>query len=252
MTSAVQKLKSAGVKAIMLTVGPKQTASAVGVAAANGLNIPFLGNNPVYAPLLLKTAAGPALIANLYVSASSLPLSADKPAAKKVLAAFRKKYPGEPSNAGVTYGYGVAKIYEQTLKAACAKKDLSREGIESAFRTLTKVTTDGLIAPLDYSKPGQIPARQTLIARPNMATLDIDGYKIVDELQLGRTATQGAVLSGAVPFVAPAYPHEQAYGEQCGQAAGHRERQGGAAVPGREGRRERRGETDVRAGVEDR
>jgi len=182
MTSAVQKLKSAGVKAIMLTVGPKQTASAVGVAAASGLNIPFLGNNPVYAPLLLKTAAGPALIANLYVSASSLPLSADKPAAKKVLAAFRKKYPGEPSNAGVTYGYGVAKIYEQTLKAACEKKDLSREGIESAFRTLAKVTTDGLIAPLDYSKPGQIPGRETLIARPNMATLDIDGYKIVDDL----------------------------------------------------------------------
>ena len=141
MTASVGALKAAGVKAIMLTVGPKQTASAVGVAAASGLKVPFLGNNPVYSPLLLNTAAGPALEANLYVSASATPLSADNPAAKKVLAAFRTKYPKDPSNAGVTYGYGVAKIYQQTLKAACDKKDLSREGIEAAFRTLTNVET---------------------------------------------------------------------------------------------------------------
>jgi len=196
MTSAVQKLKAAGVKAIMLTVGPKQTASAVGVAAAGGLDIPFLGNNPVYSPLLLKTAAGPALIKNLYVSGSSLALSSDKPAAKKVLAAFKKKYPGEPSNAGVTYGYGVAKIYEQTLKAACDKKDLSREGVESAFRTLTNVTTNDIIAPLDYSKPGQIPARQTYVLRPDMATIDIDGYKVVDDLKESTIAKDYKIPTG--------------------------------------------------------
>lgn len=182
MTAAVGALKAAGVKAIMLTVGPKQTASAVGVAAASGLTVPFLGNNPVYSPLLLGTAAGPALEANLYVSASSSPLSADTPAAKKVLAAFRAKYPHDASNAGVTYGYGVAKIYQQTLKAACAKKDLSRAGIESAFRTLTNVTTDGIIAPLDYSKPGEIPTRQTNVLRPDKATIAIDGLKVDKEL----------------------------------------------------------------------
>ena len=188
MTAQIGALKASGVSAIMLTVGPKQTASAVGVAAAARFNVPFLGNNPVYSPLLLSTAAGPALEANLYVSASSLPLSADTPAAKKVLAAFRAKYPNDPSNAGVTYGYGVAKIYEQTLKAACDKKDLTRQGIESAFRTLTNVDTDGIIAPLDYSKPGEIPARQTLILRPTKATLAIDGLKIDKPLFESETA----------------------------------------------------------------
>ena len=188
MTASVGALKAAGVKAIMLTVGPKQTASAVGVAAAGGLKVPFLGNNPVYSPLLLNTAAGPALEANLYVSASATPLSADNPAAKKVLAAFRTKYPKDPSNAGVTYGYGVAKIYQQTLKAACDKKDLSREGIEAAFRTLTNVETDGIIAPLDYSKPGEIPTRQTNILRPNKANIVIDGLKVEKDLFESETA----------------------------------------------------------------
>lgn len=182
LTSAIGQLKSAGVTEIGLTTTPKQTASAVGVAAVGKFNVPFLGNNPTYSPLLLSTPVGPALEANLYISGSSLPLSADNPEAQKVLAAFKKKYPGKPSNAGVTYGYGVAQIYAQTLKAACAKKDLSREGIESAFRTLTNVDTAGLIAPLDYSKPGEIPARQTYVVRPSKATLAVDGLKVEKEL----------------------------------------------------------------------
>ena len=182
MTAAISKFKSAGVKAISVTIGPKATASAVGVAAATGLDVPFLGNNPTFSSQLLKGPAGPALIKNFYLSASFSPLSSDKPAEVKLLAAYRKKYGSEIPNAGVSYGYGVAKIYEQTLKAACEKKDLTREGIEAAFRTLTNVDTDGVIAPLDYSKVGEIPSRKTNIIRPNMATLPIDGLKLEKDL----------------------------------------------------------------------
>jgi ABC-type branched-subunit amino acid transport system substrate-binding protein len=196
LTSAIGQLKSAGVTEIGLTTTPKQTASAVGVAAVSGLKVPFLGNNPTYSPLLLGTPAGPALEANLYISGSSIPLSADNPEAEKVLAAFKAKYPGKPSNAGVTYGYGVAQIYAQTLKAACDKKDLSRAGIESAFRTLTNVDTKGIIAPLDYSKPGEIPARQTYVVRPSKATLAIDGLKIEKELFESDTAKEYTVPTG--------------------------------------------------------
>ncbi|MEO6701667.1 MAG: ABC transporter substrate-binding protein [Jatrophihabitantaceae bacterium] len=182
MTSAVQALKQAGVKAILLTAAPKQLASAAGVAASIGLDVPILGNNPTYSPSLLSTPAGPALEKNFYLSASSLPLSADNPAAKKVLAMYKAKYPQGSPNAGVTYGYGVGKIYEQTLKAACAAKDLSRDGIESAFHTLTNVSTDGIIAPLDYSKAGAIPSRQTYIIRPSKANLAVDGLTVAKDL----------------------------------------------------------------------
>jgi ABC-type branched-subunit amino acid transport system substrate-binding protein len=178
MTSAVQALKQAGVKAILLTVAPKQLASAAGVAASIGLDVPILGNNPNFSPLLLASPVGPALEKNFYLSASSSPLSADTPEAKKILAAFKAKYPSATPNAGVSYGYGVAKIYEQTLKAACDAKDLSREGIEKAFHSLSHVDTGGIIAPLDYSKPGEIPARQTLIARATKANIAIDGLKV--------------------------------------------------------------------------
>jgi len=183
MTGAIAKLKKDGVKAIMLTVGPKQTGSAVGAAAAAGLDVPFLGNNPTFSPLLLGVKGlGPLLEKSFYLSGSASPLSADTPAAKKVLAAFEKKYAGQEANAGVTYGYGVATIYGKTLKAACDAKDLSREGIEKAFRTLSNVDTGGIIAPLDYSKPGEIPSRQTFVIRPSLATMKVDGLKIEKEL----------------------------------------------------------------------
>ena len=50
MTAQVTKFKADGVKAIALTVAPGQTASVAGVAAAQGLDVPIAGNNPVYAP----------------------------------------------------------------------------------------------------------------------------------------------------------------------------------------------------------
>ncbi|HEY0168745.1 MAG TPA: ABC transporter substrate-binding protein [Jatrophihabitans sp.] len=182
MTSAVQALKQAGVRAILLTAAPKQLASAAGVAASIGLDVPILGNNPTYTPALLSTSVGRVLEKNFYLSASSLPLSADHPVAKKVLASYKAKYPKGSPNAGVTYGYGVGKIYEHTLKAACAAKDLSREGITAAFHTLSDVDTEGVISPLDYSKPGEIPSRQTYILRPSMANLAVDGLKVGKEL----------------------------------------------------------------------
>lgn len=182
MTSAVGQLKSAGVKAVLLTTSPKQTASAVGVAAVSGFKVPFLGNNPVYSPLLLNTPVGPALEANLFIMGSSIPLSADNPAAEKVLAAYKAKFPKGSPNAGVTYGYGVGKIWQQTLKAACDAKDLTRAGIEAAFHTLKSVDTEGILAPLDYSTQGAIPAKETFVVRPSKATLAIDGLKIEKEL----------------------------------------------------------------------
>lgn len=50
MISVVSKLKSAGIKAIMLT-SPKQTASGAGLAATHGLDVPLPGNLPSYSKL---------------------------------------------------------------------------------------------------------------------------------------------------------------------------------------------------------
>lgn len=182
MTSAVTKLKAAGVKAIMLTTSPKQTASVAGVAAASGLDVPLLGNNPTYSPLLLGTPAGPALVKNLYISGSIQPLSADTATTKQLLTDFTAKFPSTSTNAGVTYGYAVSKVFAESLKKACDNKDLSREGLENAFRSLKSVETDGITAPLDFSVKGGISSRETRIVRPNMETAKVDGLKTEKDL----------------------------------------------------------------------
>jgi ABC-type branched-subunit amino acid transport system substrate-binding protein len=182
MSTAVTKLKAAGVSAIMLTTTPKQTASVAGIAATAGLDVPLLGNNPAFSPLLLDTAAGPALEKNLYISGSLKPLSDDDAVSKKILAAFKAKFPKIRPNAGVTYGYAVAVTVADTLKKACDAKDLSRTGLTQAFRSQTSVQTEGIMAPLDYSVKGAIPSRQTRIVRPSRATLDIDGLTTVQNL----------------------------------------------------------------------
>src|SRR5919112_6774538 len=79
MTGQVSALKRAGVKAIAFTTAPTQLASAAGIAASQGLNVPLVGNNATYDPALLKTPAAKALRANAFVVSSIAPFNLDKP-----------------------------------------------------------------------------------------------------------------------------------------------------------------------------
>jgi ABC-type branched-subunit amino acid transport system substrate-binding protein len=188
VSSQVAALKNQGVKAIMLTATPTQTASAAAVDASIGLNVPLLGNNPVYAPQLLDTAAGPALTKLLYVAASWQPFSGDSAGATTVRKAYTAKYPKDIPNGGVDWGYGAAVAYTAVLKKACDSGDLSRDGIQKAFRQTTSIDTDGIFPSLDYSKPGDPATREVLIAQPDKATPG--GLKIVQPLKASDLATQ--------------------------------------------------------------
>jgi ABC-type branched-subunit amino acid transport system substrate-binding protein len=168
LTNIVTGFKSAGVKAILLTTTPTAAASAVAVDKALGMNIPVLGNNPTFAPALLKSPAKDAL-GLLHLVASSVPFSADLPKAKDVAAKYKAKYTEQP-NAGVPYGYAVADIWGQVLTQACADKDLTRPGVQAALKKTTTATTDDLIAPLDFSKPGAPPTHKVYVAQPDAAS----------------------------------------------------------------------------------
>ena len=182
MTAAVTKLKGDGVTAILLTTSGKQTASAAGVAAAAQLDVPLMGNNPVFSPLLLSTPAGPALEKNLYISGSTRPLSSGDAVSKRILKDFKAKFPKTTTNAGVTYGYALSSVVASTLRSACEAKDLSRAGLVKAFRGQKSVDTEGLLAPLDFSVRGGISSRETRILRPSKATIAIDGLATEKEL----------------------------------------------------------------------
>jgi len=150
LTGIVTGMRGAGVRAIVLTTTPGQTASALAANQALGLDVPVLGNNPTFDPALLQSPAAGAL-GNLYVSASSAPYSSANPDA--------------PRNGGLVVGYVEGLVWQNVLTAACDAGDLSRAGVKTALTTLTSVGTEGLVDVLDYSSPGAPPTRGVYIAQ---------------------------------------------------------------------------------------
>jgi ABC-type branched-subunit amino acid transport system substrate-binding protein len=156
MSAAASAFKRAGVKAIWVTVGPKQLASLAGVAQAQGLDVPIGGNGPVFSPLLLDTAVGGTLEKNLTVFSGTAPISLENPAIQKAAAAYKSAYPkGVPQQAVIT-AFAEGEVMKATLQKACDSKDLTRENIVKSFRQLSGVDTGGFIADkLDFSQLGQ-------------------------------------------------------------------------------------------------
>lgn len=167
LTTQVTALRGAGVKFILLTTTPPQTASAVAVAEAGGYDATFLGSNPSFSGALLASPAKAALEKRLLVSTSLAPFSSDEAGPEQVRKAFLTKYPDQLKSTFVMYGYAQGEIMAQVLQTACTNGLLTRAGLLKAFQSLKDVRTDGLVAPLDYSKPGQIPARQVRLVRPD-------------------------------------------------------------------------------------
>jgi ABC-type branched-subunit amino acid transport system substrate-binding protein len=159
MTAQVSKLNSEGVKAIALTVAPGQTASVAGVAAAQGLDVPIAGNNPVYAPALLKGPAGPALKKNLYVASPVAPF--DK--LPDLLKSYQAAHPGDPT-LGVVFGTAAADVMRQILDKACKNGDLTPEGVSKAKDELGTVETGGMAVPLKF-ETGKSPSDASYIFR---------------------------------------------------------------------------------------
>ncbi|MFG3505183.1 ABC transporter substrate-binding protein [Streptomyces sp. NPDC047821] len=166
MSAQVAALKQAGVKAIVISAGPRQAASLVGVAAAVKLTVPVIGNNSAFAPQLLATQAGPALERMYHVATPSLPIGADTPVARKLVADYRAAYPGDALDNGVVAGWSAAQVFGEALKKACAAKDLTREGVGRALLTLDSHDA-GFGMTHDFSDPQAPSSRQSAIIRPD-------------------------------------------------------------------------------------
>ncbi|MER7108290.1 ABC transporter substrate-binding protein [Streptomyces sp. NPDC000229] len=185
MSAQVAALKQAGVKAIVLSAGPRQAASLVGVAAAVKLTVPVIGNNSAYAPQLLATQAGPALERMYYVATPSLPIGADTPAAKKLVADYRAAYPQDALDNGVVAGWSAAQVFGEALKKACAAKDLTREGLGTALLTLNAHDA-GFGMTHDFSDPQAPSSRQSAIIQPDKSVPG--GARVAREPQVSDAA----------------------------------------------------------------
>lgn len=166
LTSSITQLKGAGVKAILVTTGPAQLASALGVARAQGLNVPVYGSGPTYTPQLLETPAAALLTSgNFFTSGINVPWNSDNPKAKEIATAWSAKNSGAVATYGPIQGYAMALVWGAVLKQACSDGDLTRQGILNAIRKTT-VDTQGLTANLDFTKPGSPSTREMFVFVP--------------------------------------------------------------------------------------
>jgi len=163
MTAQITNFKAQGVQAIVLTTAPGQTASAASVAAAQGLDVPIIGNSPVFAAGLLAGPAGPTLKSHLLVAAPNSTLDKQPQLLKDYLAA----HPGATPTVGIVFGTAMSDIMRQVLDRACQNGDLTRSGVVKAKNELTDIDTGGLVVPLDYSiGTGKSPSRKSYILQP--------------------------------------------------------------------------------------
>ncbi|HWH93891.1 MAG TPA: ABC transporter substrate-binding protein [Baekduia sp.] len=167
MSGQVAAFKRAGVKAIAVTTGPKQLASLAGIGAAQGLDVPIVGNNPTFDPAVMASPAAKALQANTFVVGSISPWTVDEPTVAKVGDDFISAYGKEDAKQSVQFGYVQAQVMYEILNQACKDKDLSRQGLVKAAHKLSGIDTGGLVAgTLDYTKVGEPSTRSVYIARP--------------------------------------------------------------------------------------
>jgi ABC-type branched-subunit amino acid transport system substrate-binding protein len=158
------------VTAIALSTTPDQTAAALTANQQLRLNVPMIGNSAAFSPQLLFGPAAGAL-GNLSVMESSVPFSAVAPRAQHVAEAYRQAGYLQLPNSGVPYGYAIGKIWDQLLKRACTNGNMSRSGIQEALLQSTNITTDGLVADLNFTKPGSPASREASVDVPDAAAL---------------------------------------------------------------------------------
>jgi ABC-type branched-subunit amino acid transport system substrate-binding protein len=162
MSAQITQFKAAGVNAIALTVAPGQTASVATVAQAQGLDVPILGSNPVFAPGLLEGPAAAKIKEDLYVAS---PVSSFD-AHPELLEQYQAAYPDAVPSLGVVVGFGMSEMMKQVLDSACESGDLTRAGVVAAFDGLTEVETGGLVVPIRGFELGKSPSLESFVLRP--------------------------------------------------------------------------------------
>jgi ABC-type branched-subunit amino acid transport system substrate-binding protein len=178
LTAQVTALQSRGVSAILVSAGPRQTASIAGVSRSIGLDVPILSNGPGFDPALLETPAGPALQDNLYVTTSYQPFASGEETAQRIADTYAEKYPDNTPTIFVNYGYAAARVMGQALEQACENGDLSRAGVTETIRSMADADTGGLMPPLDLTDASQPSSTESFISR-----VDPDvpgGLRVVD------------------------------------------------------------------------
>ena len=167
MTAQITALAGAGVKAVFVAGSAGVLNSAVTIAKAQGLDVPFVSSAGAFDASALKTSAESGLVSNTYLVAYVAPFSDKAEGPTTARKAFEKAGTDITPSHWLNLGYGMASIMEKTLSEACAKDDLSREGLLKAVAQLDEFDTEGAMIPLAFSRNS--PGVASFVLRPDAA-----------------------------------------------------------------------------------
>lgn len=190
--AAVSAIAASGADIVAIGVGPAEAAEIIGKAVAGGFKGQFLGAAPTWNPLLLQTAAAPALLAS-YTNVGTTGTFGTPSAAMTAM----QEQLGEgiqPANDGYTYGWVWQYPLKAALEKAAANGDLTREGLVAAVQGGVEVDYEGALPNSLVGGPPADVDRSVSINIPSK-----DGKLGIETLLMGYVGKTAAAYDYSAP-----------------------------------------------------
>ncbi len=165
-TAQVLKMKAAGARYVFLTAIPTATAPIIITAHALGYDPQWILQSPAFSTLLLAVPSLKPLLSKAWiVSQGAVWGDTSKPGMQQLLADVAKYAPDQKPDGFFEFGYTESKITFAILKKAIENKDLTRDGLLTAFESLKNVDLGGLLPNVTYgSSPNdRVPTRDNVV-----------------------------------------------------------------------------------------
>lgn len=165
-TAEVSQMKAAGAKYVFLTSLPTVTAGIIGTAAKLGYNPQWILQSPAFALGLLAVPALVPLMNKAWLVAQGAAWGDTSVAGMAQMLQDVAKYaPDQKPDGYFEFGYAESYVTYAILKKALDNKNITRDGLFSAFESLKNVNLGGLYPEASYgSSPNErVPTRDSIV-----------------------------------------------------------------------------------------
>jgi ABC-type branched-subunit amino acid transport system substrate-binding protein len=161
--AVVGAIKKQAPDVVYLNTGPAEMAEIVGKAVAGGFKGEFIGSIPTFNPAVLKSKAGPAILAKYRFVSPWGPFGSDTAAHDAMSEATGGK---APANDGYTFGWIWSYPLKALLDQAASDGDLTREGLVAAVDKTT-ATYEGALPDHKLGTGADNIVKEAIIGKPD-------------------------------------------------------------------------------------
>ena len=165
-TAQVSHMKQSGAKYVFLTTLPSVTAKIIATGHALGYDPQWILQSPAFSTLLLGVPSLVPLLSKAWVVSQGASWGdTSKPGMQQMLSDVSKYAPDQKPDGFFEFGYAESKITYAILKKALDNKDVTRDGLLTAFESLKNVDLGGLLPPVTYGASGndRVPTRDSTV-----------------------------------------------------------------------------------------